>query len=225
MKSEGTHRTAPKIGGTSMRSTIPTTGIEEPQLPVATSAEQVFDLTDSAGSLRSQAKDLHDDTSALHQTALFHEWQQLTNVRARTAPLTLLEELAELGFSWRDVAKMLDVSVPAVQKWRRSGGVTGPNRRKIASLLAMCDLLGNRYFIQEIASWFEMPISTDAPVTPIDLYAERKVPILFNHASGHASEPDQLLNAYDPAWRERFRSDYEVYREADGNLSIRPKSE
>ncbi len=225
MRTDGYNATAPHTGGTSMRPTAPTTGIQAPHPPAATSADQVFDLTESAGSLRSEAKFLHEGTSALHQTALFQEWQQLTNLRARTAPLVLLEALADLGFSWRDVAGMLDVSVPAVQKWRRSGGVTGPNRRKIASLLALCDLVGSRYHVQEIASWFEMPISSDAPTTPIDLYAEGRVAILLDHASGHSTDPEQLMNAYDPSWRERFRSDFEVYQEADGNLSIRPKSE
>jgi hypothetical protein len=185
----------------------------------------VFDLTDSAGSLRSRARNLHEDSSALHQSALVSEWQRLTNLRARTAPAALLAQLAELGFGWRDIARMLKVSVPAVQKWRRNGGVSGPHRRSIASLLALCDLVRERYMIQEIASWFEMPISGGAPVTPIDLYAEDRVSLILDYASGQGTDPEQLLNAYDPAWRKRFHSDFEVYTEADGNMSIRPRSE
>lgn len=208
-----------------LATTAPTADLQAPLQPTTTAADQVFDLTDSAGSLRSQAKDLHEDTSALHQSVLVSEWQRLTAQHARTAPLTLLQELADLGFGWRDIARMLRVSVPAVQKWRRNGGVSGPHRRSIASLLALCDLVRERYMIQEIASWFEMPISGEAPVTPIDLYAEERISLLLDYASGQGSDPEQLLNAYDPAWRERFRSDFEVYRETDGNMSIRPRSE
>ncbi|MBF9073564.1 helix-turn-helix domain-containing protein [Streptacidiphilus sp. NEAU-YB345] len=181
-----------------------------------------MDLTDTVGSLRSQTKALHEDVRGLHEEALFKDWQHRTARRAKTAPLTLLDELARLGFSWRDVARMLGVSVPAVQKWRRSGGITGHNRRNIANLLALCDLISERYLVEEIASWFEMPISGDAPLTPTDLYAEGRMDILFDHASGHG-DPEQMLTDYDGAWRERFRSDFEVYEESDGELSIRLK--
>jgi hypothetical protein len=205
--------------------TAPTADLQPSLQPATTAADQVFDLTDSAGSLRSQAKGLHEDTSALHQSALVQEWQRLTTLRARSAPRALLQELADLGFGWRDIARMLRVSVPAVQKWRRNGGVSGPHRRAIASLLALCDLVRERYMIQEIASWFEMPISAEAPVTPINLYAEERISLLLDYASGQGSNPEQLLNDYDPAWRERFPSDFEAYQEADGNMSIRPRNE
>jgi len=196
--------------------------LAEPSAPTATAATQVFDLTETAGSLRSMAKMIHEDSSELHQEALFHEWQRRTVSRARTAPLVLLEELAEIGFAWRDIARMLGVSVPAVQKWRRSGGVTGPNRRKIANLLALCEMISERYHVQDTASWFEMPISADASLVPIDLYAEGRLDLLLDHASGH-SDPEQILSAYDAAWRDHFHSDFEVYKAADGELAIRSK--
>jgi hypothetical protein len=196
--------------------------IAESAVPTATATDQVIDLTESAGSLRSQAKILHQDSSDLHLDVLFREWQQRTNQQAKKAPAVTLEQLADLGFAWRDVARMLGVSVPAVQKWRRSGGVTGSNRRAIASLLALCEMISDRYMVQEIASWFEMPVAADVQLTPLDLYAEGRMEILFDHASGH-SDPQQLLDAYDPAWRDHFRSDFEVVKAADGEMAIRPK--
>jgi hypothetical protein len=202
--------------------TAPTTGLIEPPEPTATTATQLFDLAETAGSLRSTARLVHEDSSELHQEASLRAWQRRTNTRGKFAPSALLEELADLGFAWRDVARMLGVSVPAVQKWRRSGGVTGENRRKLAGLLALCDEITERYHVQEVASWFEMPIISGAPVTPIDLYTEGQPELVLEHASGH-SDPEQTLTAYDPEWRERFRSDFEVYVEADGEMSIRPK--
>jgi hypothetical protein len=153
---------------------------------------------------------------------LLRSWQHRTNERGRLAPKTLLQEIADLGFAWRDVARMIGVSVPAVQKWRRSGGVTGDNRRKLASLVALCDEITARYPIQEVASWFEMPISAAAPVTPIDLYAAGRSTLVLDHASNHR-DSEEILTAYDPEWRERFRSDFEVYLDTDGEMSIRPK--
>lgn len=34
---------------------------------------------------------------------------------------SMLSDLAELGFAWRDIARLVKVSVPAVQKWRKGG--------------------------------------------------------------------------------------------------------
>ncbi|MFF7259487.1 hypothetical protein ACFZCL_04225 [Streptomyces sp. NPDC008159] len=190
--------------------------------PVTTSAGQLVDPVEQTGSLRTTSKEMHETYSQRHKRELYQSWQAQTAARGKQAPGTLLEEIADLGFAWRDVARMVSVSVPAVQKWRRSGGVTGENRRRLAGLLALCDEITGRYHIQEVASWFEMPIASRAPVTPIDLYSEGRHDLVLEHASGH-SDVEQILTAYDPDWRERFHSDFEVYMDVDGEMSIRPK--
>ncbi|MFF9248818.1 hypothetical protein [Streptomyces globisporus] len=207
---------------TSPSATSPVETLVQPSGPPATTASQLDAIVEETGSLRSQSKFTAEDSTELHRRALFVSWQQRTNERGRLAPSALLDEIADLGFAWRDVARMIGVSVPAVQKWRRSGGVTGENRRRLASLLALCDEITARYGIQEVASWFEMPISSLAPVTPIDLYAESKSTLILDHAWGHC-DPEDILTAYDPDWRERFRSDFEVYLDHDGEMSLRPK--
>ncbi|KOU05200.1 hypothetical protein ADK86_07580 [Streptomyces sp. NRRL F-5755] len=194
----------------------------EPQEPTATSASQMSDWTETAGSLRSRAQHVYQDTTEFHKDLLFRTWQQRTNMRGKQAPASLLEELSDLGFSWRDLARMVGVSVPAVQKWRRSGGVSGENRRHLASLLALCDHISEHYLIQEVASWFEMPLTDQVPVTPIDLFAENRPDLILDHASGH-SDVENILTAYNPEWRERYRSDFDVYLEADGAMSIRSR--
>ncbi|MFD8075829.1 hypothetical protein ACFV3E_24630 [Streptomyces sp. NPDC059718] len=203
-------------------STAPTAVLKQLAEPQTTVAYQLGELTNATGSLRSSGKEVAKSTTELHQQALFIDWQHRTNERGKLAPKALLEEIAGLGFAWRDVARLIGVSVPAVQKWRRAGGVTGGNRRGLASLLAMCDLITEKYLIQEVASWFEMPIYTDVPVTPIDLWAAGRRDLVLEHANGH-SDTEQILNDYDPDWRERFRSDFEVYLDSDGEMSIRPK--
>jgi hypothetical protein len=99
---------------------------------------------------------------------------------------------------------------------------TGESRLKVASLLAACDLIAEHYDVREIASWFEMPLVADVPVTPIDLYATEQPQLVFEYASGH-DDPEQVLTSFDPEWRARYRSDFEVFRAGDGELSIRPK--
>ena len=202
--------------------TSPVATLVQPFVPSTTVATQLDDLVEETGSLRSRSKFTAEDSSDLHQRVQYQSWQHRTNERGKLAPKVLLDEIADLGFAWRDVARMIGVSVPAVQKWRRSGGVTGENRRRLASLLALCDEITARYGIQEVASWFEMPISSVAPVTPIDLYAEKQSTLVLDHAWGHC-DTEEILTAYDPDWRERFRSDFEVYLDTDGEMSIRPK--
>ncbi|MFH8220325.1 hypothetical protein ACH4C2_13690 [Streptomyces sp. NPDC018057] len=202
--------------------TVPSSNLIEPVEPVTTVASQLDELAEEAGSLRSTSKYMAESTSELHQRVLFQSWQHRISERGKIAPKVLLDEIADLGFAWRDVARMIGVSVAAVQKWRRAGGVTGENRRRLASLLALCDEITERYHIQEVASWFEMPLTASAPVTPIDMYADGQPRLVLEHASGHSDE-EEILTAYDPDWRERYRSDFEVYLESDGAMSIRSK--
>lgn len=61
--------------------------------------------------------------------------------------------------------------MPAITKWRKGAGVTGENRLKIARLLALIDMLSDR-FIGEPASWLEMPIQAGVGITRMDLLGE-----------------------------------------------------
>jgi hypothetical protein len=71
---------------------------------------------------------------------------------------------------------MVGVSVPAIQKWRKAGGASGPNVKKLADLLAACRLIIDQYDkMNAIASWFEVPLDPGAPITPIDLFGLREL--------------------------------------------------
>lgn len=179
-------------------------------------------LTTEAGGLRGEARILHDDADELHRRRLEHEWRTRSAERGRAGVTSMLAELAEFGFAWRDIARMVGVSVPAVQKWRKGEKASGDSRRRIAGLLAACDLIARHSPVEEIASWFEMPLSPPVPVTPILLYAADRVDLVFDFATGHV-DPEDLLSQFDPEWRERYRSDFDVFEAGDGNRSIRMK--
>ena len=104
----------------------------------------------------------------------------------------------------------------------RGEKASGDSRQKLASLLAACDLIKQHYMVEEIASWFEMPLVRGAPVTPIDLYSADRADLVFDFASGQ-EDPEALLTVFDPEWRERYRSNFEVFTGADGNRSVRLK--
>lgn len=148
------------------------------------------------------------------------EWRTAAAERGKASVASMLSDLADLGFAWRDIARLVKVSVPAVQKWRRGEKASGESRGRVASLLAACDLITSHYLVDEVASWFEMPLSPSAPVTPITLYAADRADLVFEFASGHA-DPEALLSEFDPDWCERYRSDFEVFEAGDGNRSIR----
>lgn len=179
-------------------------------------------LTTEYGGVRSVARALHNEVDDLHKRTRLDEWRTATGERGKASVTSMLAELADLGFAWRDIARMVGVSVPAVQKWRKGEKASGDSRIRIASLLAACDLVANHYMVDEIASWFEMPLASGAPVTPIVLYAANRADLVFEFASGHA-DPEVLLSEFDPDWRERYRSDFEVFEAGDGNRSIRMK--
>ncbi len=179
-------------------------------------------LTQDIGFERQLARLQSDDYRERHENSHFGEWAIRTRNRGRAGIQEMLEELADLGFAWRDVARLVGVSVPAVQKWRRGEGTSGENRQKVAGLLAACDLVSDHYEIRDLASWFEMPIRVGTPITSIDLWADGHPELVFEQASGHVS-PDDILDRWDPEWRERYRSDYEVFEAGDGGLAIRVK--
>lgn len=207
-----------------MRETSPGTASREitpaPELP-ATSLPALSKLTEDVGHLNNKAQVLHEDTADLHSSVIMQEWQSRSTDLVRQDMSTLLRRLADKGFAWRDIARLIGVSVPAVQKWRRGGAVSGQSRLQAAAVLAACQIISEHYLVDDIASWFEVPVVLGYPVTALDLYAAKQTPLVFELASGKA-DPEQVLSAFDPDWREKFRSDFEVFQAADG-LAIRPK--
>jgi transcriptional regulator with XRE-family HTH domain len=158
-----------------------------------------------------------------HIGSHFREWSQRTTQRGRLSTTAILEELADLGFGWRDIAQLVGVSVQAIQKWRRGTATIQPDRKiKLAGLLAACDLVSESYHIEEIASWFEMPMLAGVPIAPLDLWAAERSDLVFDYASGH-TDAEETLTIWDPDWRDRYQTDFEVFRAGDDQLSIRLK--
>lgn len=206
------------------QSTTAVTVVESaPELQVPrtmTIEELAHDLTEQAGHLRNRTAIATDDVAEVHHRSLR---LQLDTRIARLVirdPALLLDELADLGFAWRDVAHMIGVSVPALRRWRFGEMPTGENRRAIAQLLAFVQIIADEVF--EPASWMEVPISGDAPTTSIDLYAAGQLNVVFDLATGNYS-PEAALDIAEPGWRERYRSEWEVGTAEDGQPYIRPK--
>jgi hypothetical protein len=193
--------------------------ITRPPVPPSTRTAVVL-ITEGIGRIREQARTLSISAGQAHQVVYQREWSVLTQQRGIQSPVDLLSELGEMGFAWRDVARLIGVSVPAVQKWRKGERLSGDNRYKLTSLVAACDFLVGHFHIEDVASWFEMRITESAPITPIDLWASGERVLFFDYGTGHLA-PEETLDKFDPEWRERYRTDFVTFRDEDGNLGLR----
>jgi hypothetical protein len=172
----------------------------------------------SASDLKVQLRDRRQKTHML-------KLDERTTERARTAPTQALEQLADYGFAWRDIARVVGVSVPAITKWRKGAGVTGENRLKIARLLALIDMLSER-FIDEPASWLEMPITEGVGLKGMDLLERGRYDLVLDLASKHTGDgtTEYVLNEIDSNWRDNFVDNaFESFVADDGVVSLRLK--
>lgn len=195
------------------------------QTSAVTATDRARQRSELAGVIRTLATAVSEAATDMHQGDYMVEHRVRTSELAGAGGQVLLNQLADLGFAWRDMAKMISVSVPAIQKWRRGDGLTGENARKLASLVAGCEII-QRFnpVITDVAMWFEVPIVDQAPVTPIDLWATGNQQLAFEHACVDASsrvDPYDTMDSFDPNWRETYRSEFETFRAEDGQLSVR----
>lgn len=171
--------------------------------------ERARDLAERAGHIRNTTTIVGDDAASVHHDAFHIQLDTRTSQLVKTDPVVLLDQLSDLGFAWRDIARMVGVSVPALRHWRAGDRPTGENRRSVAQLLAFSQIIRDDHLVFEPASWMEVRISRGAPTTGIDLYAAGNLDILYDLAAEHCS-PEEALDAYEPGWREKHRSDWEV---------------
>jgi transcriptional regulator with XRE-family HTH domain len=183
--------------------------------------ERARDLTESAGSLRTRAAIASEDVADIHHRTFQVQLEARTANLVKRDPAELLDELAELGFAWRDIARMVGVTVPALRRWRNGEKPSGENRRAIAELLAFTQIIAeNQVF--EPASWMEVPITRGTPTTAIDLYARKHLELVFDLATSNM-QPEVALDLAEPGWRERYASNWEVGIAEDNEPYLRPK--
>ena len=195
--------------------------VEAPTRTIREAVEDIGYLRNRTGLLVDDSLDLHRSVGQLHSEALDVHLRTLANQRVREELSALLEELSDLGFSWRDIARTSQVSVPALRKWRQGAPATGENRKRVATMAAFCDIARDEYLIREVASWLEIPIHPDAPITPMDMIAKDQWDLVLRLASSHEQDPDLVLDEFEPGWRKRYESPVEVFTGPDGLPGVR----
>jgi hypothetical protein len=195
---------------------------EFPAQGTLTIEERAREITEQAGHVRNRTSLVGGDAAEIQHDAFRIQLDTRTAALAREDPSHLLAQLSEMGFAWRDIARMVGVSVPALRRWRGGELPNGENRRGIAQLLAFAQIARDDHLVFEPASWMEVPIVGDAPTTPADLYAAGHLDVVFDFAARQCS-PEAALDAGDPVWRTKYLSDWEVGTAEDGQPYVRPK--
>lgn len=170
-----------------------------------------------ADQTRHQRRSKLDHTTEILETEL-----RIGAVRRSREPLErLLDRLSDVGFSWRDIARVVGISVPALRKWRLGGRATGENRGRLATLVSFCEVARTRCHVSDVAGWLETPLHSDAPVTGIDLIAGGRFDLALRLARDQGSDPEAVLDAFEPGWREHYASTVEVFAGPDRMPGLR----
>ncbi|MDR3202313.1 MAG: hypothetical protein LBT54_04175 [Bifidobacteriaceae bacterium] len=166
--------------------------------------------------------DLQRDTESVKRAGAGQRLAELQAEEAKRAPAVLLKDLSALGLAWRDVARILRVSVPAIQKWRRGENVTASNRSNLSRLSALM-LLAETYLVSEPASWLEIPVMDGTPITGLDLLAAGRFDLVLELMGPNVRRED-VLDEFTSDWRNRSPGEeFESYQAADGQVSIRTR--
>lgn len=136
--------------------------------------------------------------------------------------ITDIFRLDELGFSHHHIARMLHTNKDRLRRWRNSSSVPNSNSHYLATLITLCDYIEEKQPTWDIADWFETPLLTNVPITPIDIFTSENVEILMNLIDEKIS-PEEALTQHTAKWPKLYRSYYEVFTASDGDLSIRHK--
>lgn len=127
-----------------------------------------------------------------------HKW---ADKLAGTPSADLLADLhSRFGLEWRRIARLLGVSVRAVNKWREGGGLSPDRDQSLRELVAFCEVAVGEG-VGDVAAWMaSRPISA-IPVQRADLYAAGAVDRLLDSFGGPLST--DVIDRFVPGWRDK----------------------
>lgn len=199
---------------------LPTAADTVKAIAPAETETRIAALVQPTSNIRYQAELLNSRAASLNREVLVALMHERTAVFEKLNAQTLLELLGKSGMSWSAVARMLAVSAPALRKWRLGEGTTPANRKALARVAAVVELLSEQFMIQDAASWLEIPLA-DTKYTIIDAFARGRADLLFDYARLWVTS-EQVLDALDKEWRKAHRpKEFEAFMAADGKRALR----
>jgi hypothetical protein len=198
--------------------------LTKPALPSETKISGLLAATDEAASKRRNADVDLRRAGMVHRSRYLDQWHMRAKKWAEKPASEMLQSLYTSGFSWRDIARLLEVSVPAVQKWRNGSKVTTKNLTRLRDFMAGYDMVAAHLIEVDVASWLDVPLMSDVPITPLDLWSFTNPVLFFEYALASDVRPEAILDEYDPDWRAKYRDDgFETFIGTDGRMGIRTK--
>lgn len=200
-------------------------GLDRPtaadSVPAPVAPPATAELIPQVSALRYRADLVNAAVVSLDRDVLRLNLDEQTTARERESVQSLLEVLSERGFAWSMLSRLLDVSVPAVRKWRLGQGASPENRHGLARLAALLDMLDEQFMIEDPAAWLEIPLGSTRR-TLADAYSAGRVDVILDYAGRRITSPDRVLDVIEPRWREAEAArQFETFVAADGDLGIR----
>ena len=182
----------------------------------ARAALAIAALTHAYGGLTGKARLLSENVEDGRREVRSIDLNIRTSAKAASGTELLLEELSiDRGLGWSEIARLCEVSVSAVRKWRAGESISPERRRALARLAAFLDLLEEAGPVAEPASWLNMRMSDQLAVTAADLYSDGRADDLLEHAQGHLGL-EELLDRWSSDWRTAARSEWRIVNRPDG---------
>ena len=132
----------------------------------------------------------------------------------------ILSELYSLGFGIREIAHMLDVTHKTAHQWKYKHWPISVSRTRLEEVLAVCWRLQNGYKINEVAAWLITPLHEWAPISASDLVADRRYDLVLTLAENRKSNAEEVLDQFEPEWRDKYNSGWEIVISGDGHPSF-----
>lgn len=190
-----------------------------PMPPLATTQH----LIPQVSMLRYRANDVHTDVSTLGRTIYDLNLEERTAEQEKKSVATLLTSVTNTGVGWAALSRLLRVSVPAIRKWRQGQGASPENRKALAELSALLQMLDEQFMVEDPASWLEIPLA-NTHTSLVDLYGAGRSDLILDYAGSWIKSADQLMDAFDPTWRTKASTqEFETYIAADGQPAVRRK--
>lgn len=191
-----------------------------PAPPTATAQE----LIPRVSMLRYQVNDVHSGVATLGREVYGLNLKERSTEREKKSVPSLLDVVMKMGVGWSALARLLGVSTPAIRKWRLGQGASPENRKTLAELTALMQMLDEQFMVEDPASWLEIPLA-DTRTSLIDVYAAGRSDLILDYAGRWITSAEQLLDAFDPKWRASASSrEFETFIAADGQPAIRRKT-
>ncbi|KXO90945.1 Uncharacterised protein (plasmid) [Tsukamurella tyrosinosolvens] len=127
----------------------------------------------------------------------------------------------DYGIGQGDASDLLGVPVSRLRLLRRGAASPTPEEAdELNRLIEVLEALAE--YVDEPATWLTRSLVEGFNLRPIDVYRAVAPGVLLDLASG-AVDAAEVLDHELPNWRNEWRSHFEVFTAADGELSMRPR--